>query len=76
MTPRRRRFAIAAGVLVAVGVVVALILNAFQSNLVFFYSPTQVAQHEAPNGRSFRIGGMVVGALCGAAGLIAGLLRK
>ena len=59
MTPRRRRFAIAAGVLVAVGVVVALILNAFQSNLVFFYSPTQVAQHEAPNGRSFRIGGMV-----------------
>ena len=59
MTPRRRRFAIAGGVLVAVGVVVALILNAFQSNLVFFYSPTQVAQHEAPDGRSFRIGGMV-----------------
>ena len=59
MTPRRRRFAIAGGVLVAVGAVVALILNAFQSNLVFFYSPTQVAQHEAPNGRSFRIGGMV-----------------
>ena len=59
MTPRRRRFAIAGGVLVAVGAVVALILNAFQSNLVFFYSPTQVTQHEAPNGRSFRIGGMV-----------------
>ena len=59
MTPRRRRFAIAGGVLVAVAAVVALILNAFQSNLVFFYSPTQVAQHEAPNGRSFRIGGMV-----------------
>jgi cytochrome c-type biogenesis protein CcmE len=59
MTPRRKRFAIAGGVLVAVGAVVALILNAFQSNLVFFYSPSQVAQHEAPNGRSFRIGGMV-----------------
>lgn len=59
MTPRRKRFAIAGGVLVAVAAVVALILNAFQSNLVFFYSPSQVAQHEAPTGRSFRIGGMV-----------------
>ena len=34
-------------------------LNAFQSNLVFFYSPTQVAANEAPKGRSFRIGGLV-----------------
>jgi cytochrome c-type biogenesis protein CcmE len=59
MTPRRKRFAIAGGVLVAVGAVVGLILNAFQSNLVFFYSPSQVAQHEAPAGRAFRIGGMV-----------------
>ena len=59
MTPRRKRFAIAGGLLVAVGAVVALILNAFQSNLVFFYSPSQVAQHEAPAGRAFRIGGMV-----------------
>jgi cytochrome c-type biogenesis protein CcmE len=57
MTPRRKRFAIAGGVLIAVGAIVALILNAFQSNLVFFYSPSQVAQHEAPSGRSFRIGG-------------------
>ena len=59
MTPRRKRLAIAGGVLVAVAAVVALILDAFQSNLVFFYSPSQVAQHEAPSGRSFRIGGMV-----------------
>ncbi len=59
MTPRKKRFAIAGGVLVAVAAAVALILNAFQSNLVFFYSPTQVAAHEAPAGRSFRIGGMV-----------------
>jgi cytochrome c-type biogenesis protein CcmE len=36
-----------------------LILNAFQSNLVFFFSPSQVAAHEAPEGRSFRIGGLV-----------------
>ena len=34
-------------------------LNAFNSNLVFFYSPSQVAAHEAPEGRPFRIGGMV-----------------
>ena len=59
MTPRRKRFAVAGGLLVAVAAVVALVLNAFQSNLVFFYSPTQVAQHEAPAGRAFRIGGMV-----------------
>ena len=59
MTPRRKRFAIAGGLVVAVAAVVALVLNAFQSNLVFFYSPSQVAQHEAPAGRAFRIGGMV-----------------
>ena len=38
---------------------VALVLNAFQSNLVFFFSPTQVAAGEAPQGQQFRIGGMV-----------------
>ncbi len=59
MTARRKRFVIVGGVLVAVAAVAALILDAFQSNLVFFYSPSQVAQHEAPEGRSFRIGGMV-----------------
>ena len=59
MTPRKKRFAIVGSVLVAVVAVVALVLNAFQSNLVFFYSPTQVSRHEAPEGRTFRIGGMV-----------------
>ena len=34
-------------------------LNAFNSNLVFFFSPTQVANGEAPTGRAFRIGGLV-----------------
>ncbi len=34
-------------------------LNAFQSNLVFFFTPSQVAQKEAPQGRPFRIGGLV-----------------
>jgi cytochrome c-type biogenesis protein CcmE len=44
---------------VAVGGATALVLNAFNSNLVFFYSPSQVAAHEAPEGRPFRVGGMV-----------------
>jgi cytochrome c-type biogenesis protein CcmE len=59
MTPRKRRAAIVLGVLAAVGVAAALVLNAFNSNLVFFYTPTQVADREAPQGRSFRIGGLV-----------------
>lgn len=59
MTPRRKRFAIVAGVACAVGVAVALVLNAFNSNLVFFYSPSQVAAKEAPAGRTFRLGGLV-----------------
>jgi cytochrome c-type biogenesis protein CcmE len=59
MKPRHKRIALIAGALAALGIAVALILNAFQSNLVFFYTPTQVAAHEAPQGRSFRIGGMV-----------------
>jgi cytochrome c-type biogenesis protein CcmE len=59
MKTRHKRLAIAAGLLSAVGVMVALVLNAFQSNLVFFYSPSQVVAEEAPVGRTFRIGGMV-----------------
>jgi len=59
MKPRHKRFAIIGAGLAALGLAAALILNAFQSNLVFFYSPSQVAQREAPQGRSFRIGGLV-----------------
>ena len=59
MKPRSKRLiAIACG-LAALGVATALVLNAFNSNLVFFFSPTQVAAKEAPTGRSFRIGGLV-----------------
>jgi cytochrome c-type biogenesis protein CcmE len=59
MKPRHRRFAwIAAGIAV-LGVAVALVLNAFQSNLVFFFSPTDVVENKAPQGRTFRIGGLV-----------------
>jgi len=59
MKPRHRRFAWIAAGLAAIGVAIALVLSAFQSNLVFFFSPTQVAAHEAPQGRAFRIGGLV-----------------
>ena len=59
MKPRQKRFAIIIGGLAALGIAAALVLNAFQSNLVFFFSPTQVAAGEAPKGKAFRIGGMV-----------------
>jgi cytochrome c-type biogenesis protein CcmE len=59
MKSRHKKLAIAGGVLVAVGAITTLVLNAFQSNLVFFYSPSQVANQEAPTGRTFRIGGLV-----------------
>jgi cytochrome c-type biogenesis protein CcmE len=49
---------VAIGVVV-LGIATALVLNAFQSNLVFFYTPTQIAANEAPQGKSFRVGGMV-----------------
>ena len=45
--------------LAGLGVAVALVLNAFQSNLVFFFTPSQVAANEAPLNRNFRVGGLV-----------------
>jgi cytochrome c-type biogenesis protein CcmE len=59
MKPRHRKAAIALGLLAAVGTAVALVLNAFNDNLVFFYTPTQVAQQQAPRDKSFRMGGLV-----------------
>ena len=59
MKPRTRRaLAIVAG-LATLGVASALVLNAFQSNLVFFFSPSQIVAKEAPIERNFRIGGLV-----------------
>ncbi len=43
-----------------IGVAVALILAAFNQNLMYFYSPSEVARGEAPDNRAFRLGGMVV----------------
>lgn len=59
MKPRHKRAALIAGGLAALGLAAYLVLNAFQSNLVFFFTPTQVAAGEAPVNRTFRIGGMV-----------------
>jgi len=59
MKPRHRRFAWIAAGLAVLGVAVALVLNAFQSNLVFFFSPTDVVENKAPQGRTFRVGGLV-----------------
>ncbi len=61
MTPTRRRRMVLIG-LVLGGVVVssALALRAFQENIMYFFSPTQVAEGEAPDERRFRLGGMVL----------------
>jgi cytochrome c-type biogenesis protein CcmE len=59
MKARHRRFAWIAAGLATLGVAAALVLNAFQSNLVFFFTPSQVMAKEAPQARPFRIGGLV-----------------
>ena len=59
MKPRHKRASIIAGGLAAVGLAAYFVLNAFESNLVFFFTPTQIAAGEAPKNRTFRVGGMV-----------------
>jgi cytochrome c-type biogenesis protein CcmE len=60
MKTRHKRLAIAAGVVLVIAAAATLILQAFQSNLVFFFSPTQISTKEAPVNRTFRLGGLVV----------------
>ncbi len=59
MKRRHKRIAFIAVALVSLSLAAYLVLNAFSSNLVFFFSPTQVVAKEAPIGRTFRIGGLV-----------------
>jgi cytochrome c-type biogenesis protein CcmE len=59
MKPRHKRFILIGGGLAALAVAAGLVLAAFQKNLVFFFTPSQIAANEAPQGRSFRIGGLV-----------------
>jgi cytochrome c-type biogenesis protein CcmE len=59
MTPRRKRLLLITAVLGTSAVAVALVANAFRSNLVFFYSPSDIAAQQAPKARTFRLGGLV-----------------
>jgi len=59
MTPRRRRLLAVVAILVGVAAAAALAMLAFEENLLYFYSPSQVLAGESPSGRTFRIGGLV-----------------
>jgi cytochrome c-type biogenesis protein CcmE len=59
MKPRHKRFLLMGSGLAALAVAAGFVLAAFQKNLVFFFTPSQIAANEAPVGRSFRIGGLV-----------------
>jgi len=59
MKPRYKRLILIGAALAGLGLSVALVLTAFQKNLVFFFTPTQIFAGEAPKGSNFRMGGMV-----------------
>lgn len=59
MTPRRQRMLIVGLVIAGVAIAVGLSLRAFQENLLYFYTPTQVLAGESPAGKKFRLGGLV-----------------
>jgi cytochrome c-type biogenesis protein CcmE len=60
MKPRHKRLIMVVAGLATAGISAYLIVNAFRSNLVFFFTPSQIAADEAPRNRAFRIGGLVV----------------
>jgi cytochrome c-type biogenesis protein CcmE len=59
MTPRRRRMMLVGLIVLGVGAAVAFALTAFQENLLYFYTPSDVSAGKAPIGKAFRLGGMV-----------------
>jgi cytochrome c-type biogenesis protein CcmE len=59
MKPRHQRLLLVGLALAALGLAASLVLSAFQKNLVFFFTPSQVQRGEAPQGRQFRLGGLV-----------------
>jgi len=59
MKPRQKRFMFIVVAVAALAVVVGLVLNALEQNVSLYFTPTQVFNNEAPQGRSFRIGGLV-----------------
>lgn len=60
MTPRQRRMAWVAAVLGGVALSVALAVRAFQDNMFYFYSPTQIVNGEIPVNKTIRLGGLVI----------------
>ena len=60
MTPRKKRIVMVCCIILGMGVAAALILTAFEKNLLYFYSPSQIVKGEAPTERAFRIGGLVM----------------
>jgi cytochrome c-type biogenesis protein CcmE len=59
MKPRHKRFVLVGVGIAGLALSAGLVLSAFQKNLVFFFTPSQVAANEAPVGKSFRVGGLV-----------------
>ncbi len=59
MKPRHKRIALIGGGLAAIGIASALVLNALDSNIALYVTPSEVAAGKAPKGKAFRIGGMV-----------------
>ena len=57
--PRHRRAALIVAGVAVLGIATALILSAFRQNLVFFYTPSDVATNKVPANQTFRIGGLV-----------------
>jgi cytochrome c-type biogenesis protein CcmE len=60
MTSRKKRILIVSFILIGISIAATLILTAFEENLMYFYSPTEIANGEAPKVRAFRIGGLVL----------------
>jgi cytochrome c-type biogenesis protein CcmE len=59
MTPRGRRMSFVVAIVLAVGAATAFALTAFKQNIVYYYTPSEVADGKANDGRAVRIGGMV-----------------
>jgi cytochrome c-type biogenesis protein CcmE len=59
MKPRHKRIALIAGGLAAIGIASTLVLNALDSNIALYVTPSEVLAGKAPKGKAFRIGGMV-----------------
>ena len=59
MKPRHKRALLIIGALIVIGVAALLILNALNSNIALYVTPSEVAAGQAPKGQAFRIGGLV-----------------